>query len=73
MDTKNNWIPVSSGLFPDDLEDVQVTYIGFRDQKPYCDAFAYRDSGKWHWSFDGEPAVPITAWRYNCEPYREGE
>lgn len=23
----NNWIPVSSGLFPDEQEDVQVTFI----------------------------------------------
>ena len=23
----NNWIPVSSGLLPDDMEDVQVTFI----------------------------------------------
>lgn len=25
----NNWIPVSSGIFPDDMEDVQVTFIGY--------------------------------------------
>lgn len=35
----NNWIPISSGLFPEDMEDVQVTYLGYYNEKPYCDAF----------------------------------
>ena len=68
----NNWIPVSSGLFPEDMEDVQVTYIGHDDHLPYCDAFAYRDRKDWFWSFDGsEVEVRITAWRVNCEPYNK--
>lgn len=39
----NNWIPVSSGLFPEDEEDVQVTFIGYIDQAPHCEGFAYRN------------------------------
>ena len=34
----NNWIPVSSGIFPDDMEDVQVTFIGYNDHAPHCEA-----------------------------------
>ena len=67
---RNNWIPTSSGLLPDDNEDVQVTYLGFEDGKPYCNEFAYVYDGKWHWSSDGEISmVKITAWRYNNDPY----
>lgn len=58
----NSWTPVSSGLFPDDMEDVQVTYIGYNDHEPHCDAFAYRHDGDWYWSLDeGEVRVKITA------------
>ena len=45
----NNWIPVSSGLFPDEQEDVQVTFIGYNDHVPYCVAFAYRKDEEWYW------------------------
>ena len=66
----NNWIPVSSGLYPDDGEKVQVTYLGWYDKKPYCDEFAYRLDGGWLWSTDdSEVKVEIIAWKYNCEPY----
>jgi len=68
----SNWIPVSSGLFPDDKVEVQVTYIGTNDQKPYCSAFAHRDNGEWHWTEDeSDVRVTITAWKENCEPYVE--
>lgn len=68
----NNWVPVSSGLFPDDITDVQVTFIGYHDHKPHCEAFAYRKNNKWYWSLDANVVkVKITAWRYNCEPYIE--
>ena len=30
------WIPVSTGIFPRDKEIVQVTYLGFSDEKPFC-------------------------------------
>jgi len=60
----SNWIPVSSGLFPDDKVEVQVTYIGTNDQKPYCSAFAHRDNGEWHWTEDeSDVRVTITAWK----------
>ncbi len=66
----NNWIPISSGLFPEDMEDVQVTYLGYYNEKPYCDAFAYIENGIWYWSADNEKVrVKITAWKKNCEPY----
>ena len=66
----NSWTPVSSGLFPDDMEDVQVTYLGYVDNKPHCDAFAFRSDGKWHWTqSDDDVQVKITAWKRNCEPY----
>lgn len=69
---ENNWIPVSSGLFPDDGKDVQVTFIGYHDQAPHCEGFAYREGGNWYWTVnDGNVKVEITAWKKNCEPYNE--
>ena len=66
----NNWIPVSSGLFPDELENVQVTFIGYNDHVPHCEAFAYRNNKEWYWSLNAsEVRVGITAWKKNCEPY----
>lgn len=41
----NNWIPVSSGLFPNDMKDIQVTFIGRIYNKPHCNTFAYRING----------------------------
>ena len=68
----NNWMPVSSGIFPDDMEDVQITFIGYNDYEPHCEAFAYRNENKWYWSLDdGIVNVKITAWKRNCEPYIE--
>lgn len=67
-----NWIPVSSGIYPNDFENVQVTYLGCYDNKPYCDGFAFRVEGAWSWSItDSECEVEITAWKPNCEPYKE--
>lgn len=66
----NEWITVSSGLLPEEREDVQVTYIGYNDGNPYCDEFAYMVDGKWYWTnVDDEVRVKITAWKYNCKPY----
>lgn len=68
----NSWTPISTGLLPDDMEDVQVTYIGYNDHEPYCGAFAYRNDGDWYWSLtDDEVRVEITAWKYNSEPYKK--
>lgn len=68
---ENNWIPVSSGVLPEEYVDVQVTYIGYEDHIPYCDEFAYISKGKWYWSSDcTESKVQITAWKPNCEPYK---
>lgn len=68
----NNWIPVSSGIFPDDMEDVQVTFIGYNDHAPHCEAFAYRNDEKWYWSLDDcEVKVEITAWKKNVNRIRQ--
>ena len=42
MDKENNWIPIASGIYPPEKEIVQVTYLGYTDNIPYCDEFAYR-------------------------------
>lgn len=69
---ENNWIPISSGLFPEDGEDVQVTFIGCNDHVSHCEGFAYRNDEEWYWSLDdSEVKVEITAWKKNCEPYKE--
>ena len=66
----SKWKPISSGEYPDDCEEVQVTYLGYNDHLPRCNGFAYREEGKWYWSFDESVVnVEITAWRYNCRPY----
>lgn len=67
---KQDWIPVNSGLYPEEEENVQITYIGYNDGHPYCDAFAYYCEGEWFWSLnDEEVMVEIVAWRQNCDPY----
>ena len=72
MKNKKNWIPVNSGIFPDDMEDVQVTFIGYNDNEPHCNEFAYRNNGKWYWSLNSnEVKVKIIAWKYNCKHYIE--
>ena len=68
----NNWVPISSGVYPDDNEYVQVTFIGYNDGLPHCEAFAYRCEGKWYWALDDmNVRVQITAWKYMCKPYEE--
>ena len=67
----NNWIPIEAGFIPEDKENVQVTFLGYNDHKPYCDAFAYIEKGIWYQTLDDSPVrVEITAWRFSCEPYR---
>jgi hypothetical protein len=69
---ENKWIPVSSGLYPEDGVAVQVTYLSYIDKRPFCDAFAFRRKGKWYWTLDEDAViVTITAWKHNCEPYKE--
>ena len=48
------WIPVSTGNFPKDEEKVLVTYLGYDDNKPYCDEFAYRYNGEWKFNAIGQ-------------------
>lgn len=67
---RNEWIPVCSGSYPDDMDPVQVTYLGFYDKAPRCDAFAYRKRNQWYWSLnDSEVTVDITAWKRSDHPY----
>ena len=75
IEDNNGWIPVSSGMLPEDGVNVQVTYIGCRRGQLLCDAFAYMENGEWHWSLDNSKvAVKIIAYRRNCIPYApEGE
>ena len=69
---ENEWIPISTGVFPEEREIVQVTYNASFDKRPYCDAFAYREGDNWKWAEDDEPVFElITAWKYNCNPYTE--
>lgn len=66
----NLWVPVNTGLFPEEQEAVQVTYLGYNDHKPHCDAFAFLENGKWYWSLDeGDVKVPIIAWKQTGEAY----
>ena len=68
---EKEWIPTKFGVFPKDLEMVQVTYLGCFDSAPHCDEFAYRDEGKWYWvNGHDKVEVKITAWKYMNEPYK---
>lgn len=70
----NKWIPVSESLYPKDKKNVQVTYFGYNDKLPRCDAFAYRMDGGWYWSLDdSEVTVEIIAWMENDKPYIPSE
>lgn len=70
-DINLEWILCRKQL-PEKLTDVQVTYLGYNDHLPYCNAFAYlNDDGDWFWSHDdGEVIVKIIAWKPMCEPYK---
>ena len=55
----NNWVPVKQMHFPEDKKDVQVTFIGYNDHEPHCEAFAYRNDEDWYWSLDDAPVKEI--------------
>lgn len=64
------WHPIHEP--PYEEVDVQVTYLGYYDKKPHCNAFAYIRNGVWYWTTSGEEInVDLVAWRSNCEPYIE--
>lgn len=65
----SKWIPVSSGKFPKEEERVQVTYLSCYDNKPLCDAFAFRRNGLWMWDDYEDAVVEIVAWKKTCKPY----
>ena len=67
-----DWIPVNSGVLPEEGKSVLITYLGYYDNKPYCDGMAYLENGKWYWSDDHkEMIVKIIAWKPTGEAYRE--
>lgn len=71
MNKKTDWTPTSSGIMPPRNLVVQVTYIGYFDKLPHCDAFAYYNGNRWVWKDEeGDVIVPITAWRHVTKPYR---
>lgn len=65
----SKWIPVCSGKFPKEEERVQVTYLSCYDNKPLCDAFAFRRNGFWIWDNYEDVTVEIVAWKKICKPY----
>lgn len=66
----DDWIPIASGIYPPEREIVQVTYLGYTDNIPYCDEFAYRSKKLWYWTNSDEKVnVDIIAWKKKCEPY----
>lgn len=68
----DDWIPVSERL-PEEEHSVQVTYLGFHDKKPYCDAAAYLCDGEWLWSLDESRVdVEVVAWKEFSTPYVPG-
>lgn len=69
--TETDWIPVSSGRYPVDGRDVQVTYLSCVDgATPYCNGMAHRDGNRWFWAICEDPVLPvITAWRPVGTPY----
>lgn len=70
----NNWIPIKEKIYPKDKKNVQVTYLGYHDNLPRCDAFAYRMDGEWYWSTDdSKVTVEIIAWMENDKPYIPSE
>lgn len=68
------WIPVKDGL-PKIYKNVEVTYLGYEDEKLYSDGFAYLDeNGNWCWEFnDSTVRCEIIAWMPLPEPYMKGE
>lgn len=71
---ENGWIPVEERM-PNYMQNVLVTYIGYFDQKHYCDEVAYYDySGQWMWALDDtHVGVEIIAWMPLPEPYQGEE
>lgn len=65
----SKWIPVSNGKFPKEEERVQVTYLSCYDNKPFCDAVAFRKNGTWVWDNYDEVTVEIVAWKKIGKPY----
>lgn len=70
LEHTDDWIPIASGIYPPEKEVVQVTYLGYTDNIPYCDEFAYRRDRLWYWTNSDEKVnVDIIAWRKKCKPY----
>jgi len=58
------WIPCSSGTYPKDFKDVEITFLNYSTEAPETGHLAYHDHDRWYWSLDGEALrVEVTAWR----------
>lgn len=70
--TETDWIPVSSGRYPEENEIVQVTYMDWLvPGNPLCNLMAYRNENRWFWAEAGDPIYSeITAWRPVGTPYK---
>lgn len=67
--TTNGWIPIEDH-YPNDEEEVQVTYLGFHSNQPHCGSCAYRVDGKWYWEeSEEELRVRVIAWKPKDKPY----
>lgn len=66
-----DWIPVSTGVYPDDNESVQITFKAFGTKDVFlCDQFAYYKRGDWYYAYTTDKAdIEIIAWKKNCNPY----
>ena len=71
---ENGWIPVEEKM-PNYMQRVLVTYIGYFDQKHYCDGVAYYDFlDQWMWvADDTHVCVEIIAWMPLPESYQGEE
>ena len=66
------WLSVENTLPPED-KPVLVTYLGYKDKKPYADMFAYMHDSKWYWLDTDEYGlsdvrVEITHWCLGPNP-----
>ena len=64
------WVSVKDKT-PQEGVPVLVTYLGWRDNKPYSDEIAYFREGEWYWDedFTKVSEVEITAWMPLPSPF----
>lgn len=73
----SEWISVKERV-PEDGVPVLITYLGYYDNRPYCDAIANIRNGDWGWyeaageDNDEVVRVTITHWMPLPSPPEEG-